>query len=961
MLGFNNISTFWFGIFASADEPEHDLRERVRELKSQIPLFLGGFIAVTGIVAYQIREVWPLGIAAIFLANTAYCTARIVSWRRFNPTSASKDQLRKAIQATQSGYMLTAPAFIAVGFVLHLYAAPSDELFVLAMIAYAGFFGGLAASALARIATAFLFATVVPFCLFVVFQSPPPTNLFAILLLLAVPIAAKHYHRTSERVRALISEREKASESFRIFMEMASDWAWETDVDYRIVYISPRAEDVFGCSTDSICGKLTDEIFFSGKYIKMARDGLTESVHSARSTHADYSDREFEIFDYKGRWRCFSTTVKNRFDDDGTFVGLQGWTRETTDIVKNRRLIEDTNAQLESKVSKRTQELGERNKLLDNVFESVADGLFAVDVNGKLLGWNKKAIECSGLPAKSWKIGEPAINLVAAGIKRGRYEFADINGFKASYREQMAEKNCAIFERHNGAGKVTMEQVTPTSDGGVVVTFIDVSKDRERENKLREVSKELLTAKEQADQANKAKSEFLANMSHELRTPMNGIMGMSSQLEHTSLTDAQRDMLCVISKSSKSLLDIITDLLDFSSLDAGKMKLREETFNLKQTVDDVISLMQADAREKGLNVTLHYQEEFRESFVGDPGRIKQILINLLGNAIKFTDQGSVAISVSGETKEKTSDLAIEIRDTGCGIPSEKLDRIFQEFEQVDATSTRQHSGVGLGLAITRRLTEMMGGKITVTSRENDGSTFRVHVELAHDEVSVDSPHEVPLREKMKDQKVVIVDNHPVRRTVTEEQVKAWGLDVVVFGSADNAIDKISNDPEFASKVGVVVIEHALGKTTSDDVAIKLRSIDGLSDLPVIHVLSEKDDSGTEKETVSRFDVTISKPVNAPELRSAIDEAVRRRGPIQQVPVHATVEQTSTSKSAPPCPYTDNGEPLRVLVADDVLGNQLVLKAILEAKNCSVSVAANGRDAVDAFFKDTPDLVLMDIS
>jgi len=307
----------------------------------------------------------------------------------------------------------------------------------------------------------------------------------------------------------------------------------------------------------------------------------------------------------------------------------------------------------------------------------------------------------------------------------------------------------------------------------------------------KKVEKELREAKEAAEAASLAKDEFLANMGHELRTPLSGIIGMISLLQDTEMTSQQRQYVRTVNRSARALLTIINDLLDFSSIEAGRMSIEHVPFDLKVAVDDVVQVLMARAIEKGLELSMHYSPDAPRRVVGDAGRIRQVLTNLVDNAVKFTDEGRVTVKV--ECVEKTGDRArvkLSVEDTGIGIPESGLYRIFDKFTQVDASPTRRHGGTGLGLAISKQLGELMGGSVGVSSRSGEGSSFLFVLSLPLQGEAEATEEEVA----PAGSRVLVVEDNDVNQEVAATILRKLGCDVEVAGDGRQAVEMAGTSP-----------------------------------------------------------------------------------------------------------------------------------------------------------------------
>ncbi len=391
------------------------------------------------------------------------------------------------------------------------------------------------------------------------------------------------------------------------------------------------------------------------------------------------------------------------------------------------------------------------------------------------------------------------------------------------------------------------------------------------ENRIMVAHSALRQAREKAMSADRAKSEFLANMSHEIRTPMNGIMGMAELLKSTELNAKQKGFADIIYRSGTALLTVINDILDFSKIDAGQMVLVEDRFNLREIVEDVATLISSRSINSNVETVVRFDPKLPEFFRGDSGRIRQVLTNLAGNAVKFTEAGYVLIAVSGELCEnrEQAKLVFRVEDTGIGIPEDHLQDIFEKFSQVDGSATRKHEGTGLGLSIASSLVQLMQGQIQVESEVGKGSKFHFSISLP-----VDCPDDqsISFREKFDRVKVLVFDPNELLRETIEEKLTAWGMDCAGTSDVDEAIQVLLTALELGGGVECVIV----GKPVSGDGAQRLIDAIGgnpvLKGLPTVVLTAGEDDMVDQHDDLLRYE-QITKPVNSIMLVRAICAAI----------------------------------------------------------------------------------------
>ncbi|EFI33728.1 multi-sensor hybrid histidine kinase [Desulfonatronospira thiodismutans ASO3-1] len=687
--------------------------------------------------------------------------------------------------------------------------------------------------------------------------------------------------------------------------------------DHTMIRYNQAGYDFLGLTPEEVKGRKCYELI--GRSVPCSSCTSARAVRTGRQGF-----KEKYLPEYDRYLECISQPV---FDSQGSVHLVVEQLRDITQRKRSEKKLLTQKAQFES------------------LFTNTSDAMVYFDADLKIFNVNTRFTEMFGHDLEEVR-GRNIIDVVDPEGKETHY---------GAYRILAGEKvemECTRYSRDGEPREVLLKGGPVLVDGNITGGFAVYSDISQRKN----YEKEIIRARDAAEEASRAKSDFLANMSHEIRTPLNGVVSMMSLLEETSLGPEQREYVDMATISSESLLNIINDILDFSRIEAGRLELTRQNFDLEREISRVMLLLTKRARSKEVELLVDYDLQAPRRVRGDNLRLRQILYNLVGNAVKFTEKGYILVQVSlAEAGEEKARLKISVQDTGVGIPVHMQEKIFEHFTQVDYSSTRRHGGTGLGLAISRSLVRLMGGDLQVMSREGEGSTFFFELDIGY----ADDASEFIEDSELSGMRAMIVDDNAINRKILAGYLEKWGVEHESAADAYQALDILNQNHQQGKSFDFALVDHAMPGMDGIELASRIREQDQEKGMGLIAVSSLWGQVSSGEFFQKGFDSYLPKPVNSEDLLAGIKACLHGRKGDNKRPLQpaAPVRQENAHEvQAGPAA----GAGPRILLVDDNHINRRSVQIMLKDTAGGLVSVENGQEALEKMQEDSFDLVLMDV-
>ena len=736
-----------------------------------------------------------------------------------------------------------------------------------------------------------------------------PAAIFVILGL-GVVVASAAAWKLVRDIRAQQAADEAAHESERDlmdFIENTSDIIYTTGPDGKLIYVNKAWSDSLGYSKEEAKEMWLSQVIHPDHLERTI--ALFHQIRAGQEMH----NVDVDIISKDGRRRSVMGSSHRRMRG-GEPVGTNSI---STDVTERRA---------------QERRIAESHSLVQAVLNSTSFMIVACDTVGIVTGIN---------PPAERVLGRTEAEAVGSVYVDEMFDGADFDAIVEGVHETGRDDREWTLRRHDGSTFPAFVSISALRDAGgihtgyaVVASDITVRKEAERA---------LVTATREAEQASRAKGEFLANMSHEIRTPMNAVIGLTGLLLDTSLNDEQLEFVETIRASGDALLTIINDILDFSKIESGNLVLEQESFDVRDCVESALDLVAGRAAEKDVNLAYLVENSVPQTLVGDVTRVRQVLVNFLSNAVKFTDRGDVYVHVTSRTLTNgLVDVSVAVRDTGIGIPANRVDRLFRSFSQVDASTTRQFGGTGLGLAISKRLVELMGGGVKVESTPDVGSTFTFTIIVGVGEATRRT-FLTGIAPELNDRRILVVDDNATNRRILEQHLRGWGMYVVSATSGPEALDLIAREAAF----DCAVLDMQMPGMDGEALAAAWRERPGAVVPPMI-LLTSMGRRGSHGER--QFVAVLSKPVKPSILYDTLVSTFT--GAASQRRARSVARAIDRDMAA--------RQPMRILLVEDNPVNQMVATRMCEKLGYRIDVVGNGLEALAAVNQIPYDTILMDV-